>query len=815
MGLALLGIALGVAVVVAVDLANQSASRGFSVSHEALTGRTTHQILPGPGGLPERLYTELRQAGFHRAAPVVEGQVQSKTGATLRIWGRPLAEGAIRPALGGLRAPAALGDWLLRPNAVLLLAADAERQGVAEGGRLPVVVQGQEVGLTVLGLLEPLRAIDREGLRDVLVMDIGAAQELLGKLGRLDRIDLILAQGQADAVAGYLPADAQLVSAADQAAALEQMTAAFQLNLTAFSLLALLVGAFLIYNSMTFSVVQRRPLIGNLRAVGVTRAQIFRLILVEALVLGAVGTALGIGLGILLSELLLELVTRTINDLYFVLAVREPELAPLSLFKGFALGVGATALAALAPAWEATSAPPRAILARASLEQRARGAVPYLAGLGVLLIGLGVLLLAGSEQLVLNFAGLFALILGAALLVPASTLLLTRLLVRPLGAALGLLGRMAARSVRAGLSRTAVAIAALMIAVSAVVGVGVMVDSFRHTFSLWLESTLRADVYVSALRGSPEGLEPELIERLAAVEGVDWYSTTRSVRVAWGEQRVRLRAFDIPPFGESGFRFKEGDPQALWPAFQDAGAALVTEPFAAHHGVELGDRLRLATAEGERDFPVVGIMYDYSTSEGAVVISRRSYERYWDDPGIDSLGIHAEPGVSLSTLREDLQAAAAGAPVSLQLNRELRQASLDVFDQTFTITHVLRLLAMIVAGIGVLSALLALALERGREFAVLRATGFTPRQVGVLVTLQTGVLGLIAGLLAIPLGLAMAAALILVINQRSFGWSMLISVNGGELLQALALALVSALLAGAYPAWRLARSVPAQALREE
>lgn len=819
MGLALLGIALGVAVVVAVDLANQSASRGFALSHEALTGRATHQILAGPGGLPERLYTRLRiEQGLSSAAPVVEGFVVHG-GRTLRVLGvDPLAETGVRPALGGVRGPITLDRWLLQPGGVLLLAADAERLGVAAGQTLTVQAAGHERRLRILGLLEPARPVDREGLRDVLVMDIAAAQELLGKPGRLDRIDLVTTDAEAlRAVRDMLPGDAQLVAARQQAAALEQMTAAFRLNLTAFSLLALVVGGFLIYNSMTFSVVQRRTLIGMLRAVGVTRPQVFRLLLAEALALGVAGTLAGVVLGVVLSQVLLELVTRTINDLYFVLTVREVELAPWSLAKGVALGVGASMLAALAPAYEATRAAPRVALSHVALEQQTRRGLPWLAvgAIALLLIGLG--LLAWAAWLPANFAGLFAVIMAAALAAPLAALGLMRLLTPPLGAALGLLGRMAARSIGAALSRTAVAIAALMIAVSAVIGVGVMVDSFRHTFSLWLDSTLRADIYVSPAGATPSGLDPAVIDALTAVPGVDWHSSARHVNVGWNERPIRLRVFDIPRLGRQAFQFKEGKPDTAWPAFQDEDAVLVTEPFAAHNGVELGDSLMLATRLGQRPFRVVGVLYDYSSSEGAIMMSRGTYSRYWNDPVIDSIGIHAAAGVDVELLRQRLLEVAERMPQPLRIrsNRELREASLQVFDQTFTITHVLRLLAMLVAGVGVLSALLALALERAREFAVLRAIGFTPRQLWVLVTAQTGLVGLAAGVLAIPLGLALAAALVLVINQRSFGWSLLVYVDSGVLLQALLLAVAAALAAGLYPAWRLAAAPPAAALREE
>jgi putative ABC transport system permease protein len=198
------------------------------------------------------------------------------------------------------------------------------------------------------------------------------------------------------------------------------------------------------------------------------------------------------------------------------------------------------------------------------------------------------------------------------------------------------------------------------------------------------------------------------------------------------------------------------------------------------------------------------------------LLRRDIYERYWDDPGASSLGLYVAPNLAVDGVKREMENLARGAKgLSIRSNREIRDASMDVFDRTFAITHVLRLLAIAVAFIGILSALLALQLERTREFAVLRALGFTPRQLAGLVLAQTGFLGLAAGLLALPLGLLLAHALVTVINLRSFGWSMDLTVAPGLLAQAPLLALAAAFLGGLYPAWRAARMKPAEGLREE
>lgn len=817
--LSLLGVALGVAVVVAVDLANQSAGQAFAVSAESLTGRTTHQVLGGPRGIPESWYVELRSRhGVRQAAPVIEGEARpvDQPGRSLRVLGvDPLAEGPFRESVGGLAGEQPLSRLMSRPDQLALLDTDLEQLGLDVGDTLRLELAGREHALTVAASLRPERELDARGLRDVVVMDIGAAQELLGRAGRLDRVDLILdGAAEVERVRGLLPADAQLLEAEARNAALQQMTRAFQLNLTAFSLLALMVGAFLIYNTMTFSVVQRRQLLGLLRAVGVTRGQIFGLVIIEALLIGAVGTLAGLALGVAISHVLLDLVGRTINDLYFMLSISELALSPWSLAKGVLLGMGMTLVAALSPALEATGTPPRAALSRADLESGVRARLPRLAGIGLLLLVAGVLLLVLWGELIAAFAGLFLIILGWALLVPMLMRGLVRGATPLLGRVAGLPGRMAARGVEAGLSRTSIAAAVLMVAVSAVVGVGTMVDSFRYTFAHWLDATLQADVYVT-VPGNGE-LLPEAVETLTGAPGVAYWSSARYGRVGSGDQRHRLRVFHLPDGAEGAFRFQAGDPEAAWSAFRGEDVVFVTEPFAYHQQFAVGDSLPLATPRGERRFRVAAVVYDYSTSEGAVMMSRETYDRLWDDPVVNSVGLYAPPGTDADVLIEQLRERTGGMqPLRFRSNQDLRRLSLQVFDQTFTITQVLRLLAMLVAVVGVLSALMALALERAREYAMLRATGFTPGQIRGLIVGQNMLVGGIAGLLALPLGLVLSAALILVINQRSFGWTMQVRLSAEVLLQAGVLAMLAAVLAGLYPAWRMSRTPPALALREE
>lgn len=827
--LALIGVALGVGVVTAVDLANRSAERAFTIAAETVSGRTTHEIVGAPAGLPETLYRDLKvRWGIEPIAPVVEGVITVaglEGPTTLRLIGiDPFAERGFRNFGERFFRNTDLPSFIVRPATGMLLQSTAARLGVVRGGSLPIQANGVRRTIQLCGYLAPEDEVARQGLDSVLVVDIATAQEILGRLGRLSRIDMIVPEGAAgqqllQRVASHLPPEASVIPASFKAGSLRQLTRAFRLNLTALSLLALIVGMFLIYNTVTFSVVRRRRLIGLLRSIGVTRRQVFALLCGESLLLGVAGSAAGLLFGALLGGQLTRLVTRTINDLYFVVNLGEATLVPAAFLKGALLGVGATLLATIPPALEATAAPPRAVISRAAIEARAARLLPWSVAAGVAVIVAGGAVLVGSSGIAGGFVGLFLLIAGYALLVPAGVVLLSRLARPVMTASFGAIGRLAARGVATALSRTGVATAALVVAVSATIGIGIMVGSFRQTVASWLESWLRADIYVTTVgtgsgRNKPP-LDPDLVRRIPAVPGVAEVSMTRRVTLEGGEAPTELLAIDVPRQTFSGYRFREGRPAAAWPRFSAGEAVIVSEPYASRHGVHAGGNVVLRTARGVRTFPVAGVYYDYGSDSGVVAISRAAYARLWGDTTIDGIGVYAAAGVSVSELVGRLRAAAGAGGVTVISNRGLREASLAVFDRTFAITDVLRLLTVVVAFVGIISALMAIQLERARELAVLRAVGMTPLQAVGLVSAETGLMGITAGLLSLPLGIMQALVLVHVINRRSFGWTMELSVGTSLLVEALMLALIASLLGGLYPAWKMATGRPAGALQED
>ena len=828
LALTVLGVALGVAVVAAMHLAIESARRGFELSNEAVFGRVTHTLEAGPAGLDEALYTRLRLAlPDIAAAPVVSGRVSPEgvSGGLTLLGVDPFAEGPFRrqspaPGRGG-----AIAELLTRPGGVLASPATAARLGVAPGDRLAVRAGGRPRSLVLLGLVEPDSELEAAGLDGVLVADIATAQEVLGRVGRLSRIDLRLRPedaGGGEALAGVralIPDGVQVRDGAARAGVRREMTRAFYLNLHMLSLLALVVGLFIVYNAMTFAVVQRRVLIGTLRAVGVTRREVLAMVIAEAAVLGAAATAVGLPLGIALARHLLGLITRTIDDLYFATAVRDFALAPDALALPALLGVGGAVLAALGPALEATHIPPRAALTASHLEGRARARAPLLAGLGVVAAVAALLCLAsGGRGLEAAYAALFLMVVCATLWTPAATLGASRALegiaAAPGGAA-GTLGAMAVRGLRTGASRNAVAVAALMVALATTVGVAVMVASFRASLQDWLDTTLAADVYVGVPgRDSAAVLPPEVVRGAPRLPGVRAVSASRDVDVSTAFGEVWLKAVSVDGPRYRGLDVVAGGADAAWRALA-GGALLVSEPFAWRHRLAPGASLEIATDSGPRRLPVAGVFRDYGSDRGMLLIGLPAYRQHFRDPGVNGLGLTLADGADAGAVVERLRAL-AGDREALRVRDQawIRDASLTIFDRTFAITRVLQWLATGVACVGVLGALMALALERAREMAVLRAQGLTRRELLLMLEVQTGCMGLLAGLLALPLGSALALVLVHVINRRAFGWSMDFHLPPEVLAHTVLVALVAALLAGLYPAWRMAGTPAAVALRE-
>jgi putative ABC transport system permease protein len=828
LGRALLGLTLGVGTIVAVDIATASARRAFELSLGAVNGAATHEVRGGPKGLEESLYVSLRTQplvrGLHQPqlSPLVSGYV-TIGGRTLELIGiDPLAGAAPGGAGGAADALGSLAEarrWFTEEGALVMGAATAAQLHLSTGAAFPVQVAGAEHAAHLIGTL----AADTPGVDALALTDIAQAQDWLGMPGRLSRIELRLPPGVdgralEEALRARLPPGAELHTTRAVARETFAMTDAFTTNLQAMSLLALLVGTFLIYGAVSFAVLQRRRTLGILRALGATRAELLRLLLGEAALLGVIGAALGVALGAVIGRGLVTLVSRTINDLYFVIAVNAIALPPLALLKALLAGVATALVAALLPALEVTGGAPQLGLARSVVEARVAILARRLLLLALLFAaGAGLTIAGSTRSLLAGFLALFLVLLAVAAATPAGLRVLAGAGARLIGER-STLARLALTDVARSLSRTGVAVAALGMALAAMIGVAVMVESFRGSLREWLLETLRADIYVSApgpTDAPSRPLEPQLLTALLAVPGVSAHSEVRRAVVSSPFGELDLNALRLGPAGGGAFRLTQGEASAAWRAFAD-GALLISEPLAWRLGLQPGASLTLTTPAGERAFEVAGVYREYGNDRGEVLLERGTYERLWHDEAISGLGLYLAPGVDVAATLARLRAVAAPRQgLFIRSNAAIRELSMQIFERTFVITRVLYWLAAGVAAIGLVSALLAWELERARELALLRTLGVTPRGSAALILVQTLFMGAAAFLVAVPAGLLTALVLTRVINRRAFGWQIDLHLGAPQFLNALLLALAAALAAALYPAWRSARAPLAAGLRAE
>jgi putative ABC transport system permease protein len=837
---------------VAIDLANSSASRAFDISTDAIAGKTTHQIVGSANGFNDSIYQELATSGrVVSLTPIVFDYITSP-----QLGNRPFTLLGIDPftdtqfrnyfSADGEVPVDQLSAFLTIPGAILISTGLAERYQLSPCSTLQlnesedfsacsitIQTNGTQQAVYIVGLIEPEDRLAAQALDSIILTDIASAQELLGKVGLLDRIDVILfqepdssklneTQSTEDFLRSYLPEGIRLQRVADTDGTVQEMTEAFRVNLTALSLLALLVGLFLIYNTITFSVVQRRPLFGILRCLGVTRREIFLLVLVEALLVGLIGSTLGVICGIFLGQGAVRLVTQTINDLFFVISVQGVQIPTTSLIKGFLIGVTATILTAVPPGWEAAAVEPRTALFRSGLEEKAHKAVGWVAFFGGILIisGAAILLLIPTNDLVISFGGTFAVIVGFAMLTPLITEQTTRVLSPLLGKIWGALGRIAPRDLSKSVSRISIAIAALMIAVAVTIGVSLMINSFRFTIDTWLGQTLQGDIYISTpgLTTTQPGsaIDPKIVKAVLEQEGVAEIASLRAVTVGSTVGSASLTAIDQPVRNPGLFLSANGTPEQVWKEMQE-GAVIVSEPFASRHQIpEKGGVIQLYSDIGLVAFPVAGIISDYASTQGIIRMEMEIYQKYWNDESISALALFLEPGSDLQEITRRLQVSLAPIQdVFVRPNQELRSEALSIFDRTFAITGAMQILATLVAFVGVLSTMLAIQLEKKRQMGILRSIGLTVRQLWGLVLLQTSIMGTIAGLLAIPTGYVLSLILIHIINRRSFGWTLQTQIDPEPFIVAMLVSVSASLIAGLYPAYKTGKMAAVDALRSD
>jgi putative ABC transport system permease protein len=829
--LSIIGIALGVAVFISVQTAIHTAIESFNASVDHVSGKANFQVTSFGRGFSEKVYLKVKNVpGVNAATPVIQyvTKMDEPIGEPLYLLGidvfsdRPFREYQFyEPYDEGLL-------FLKNRNSIAITEKLANRHGLKKGEKITLIVGSKKVTLTITNLLKmegPAKSLEGNfGL-----IDIASAQEALEKVGLIDRIDLMVDKSIPMVtiereLKKVIPPGVEVRRSDTRSGQIEKMVSAFHLNLTALSFISLIVGMFLIYNAISISIIQRRREIGILRSIGLTRPQVLSLFIGEAAWIGCLGSLVGIGVGLGLAKVMLYMVSRTITALYILVKAEHLLISPSILMAGFGTGVLASVLSSIGPAREASKIAPKEALALGTLETKIKIRLGHfsLIGIGLLILSLILALQKPIDHRpIFGFLAALLIVIGISFLIPSVTTLLNRLLAPFLHFLFGSEGKLASRYLHDSMARTVITIAALMTALSMLISISIMILSFRKTVDLWVEQSINGDVFIFpgsySITGYSALLPLEVSRALPSLPGVKAVDSFRALEVEYQGQPALIASVDGEVFLKMKvIRFTRGNPQAILRQFAAGQAILVTESFSLRHNVKAGDRIKLNTPQGEKEFFVSGVFYDYSSDWGMVLLEKKLFQSLWKDETLHSAGIYLKEGVSQESFKKIIRERYS-KPYRLFVvsHRELRNEVLKIFDQTFAITYALEFIAIIVAVLGIINSLNALIIERQRDIGIVRAVGALRRQIEKTTLIEAGMIGFFSHIFGLLCGFLLSILLIYVINKQSFGWTIQFSIPLRSLIESWLIVMFTSIGAGFIPARRAAKMNMVESLRME
>jgi putative ABC transport system permease protein len=828
--LTVIGIALGVGVILAINLANGAALHQFREGVDIVAGKANLEIRAvNAPDIDERQISKLaalRREGV-RYAPVIDqiGIIRSPSSPEIvQVLGVDMFGDADFRSMSLTPVPSdeKLGDLaIFDRNRIYAGEKLAKHYSLKVGETFPLVLSDKEQNTVVAGILEfsgPGKAFGG----NIVAMDISAAQDAFGMQGRLSRIDLIVPEDSLplckQKIADMMPPGVVVDAPQRRSEQIEKMVRAFQYNLAALSLIAVVVGMFVIYNTMSIAVIRRRPEIGTMRVLGLPRSTIFALFLSEAVFLGSVGSLLGIGLGIAGANFALKAVSRTVQSLYVDQPPAELVIDPVAVGIAFAGGLFMTAVAALAPALEASTVSAAEASRRGAYETRVRGSLAFLGAFG---LALGLVAFICGKQPAVNGFPLFGYgsaalsVFAVAFLMPVILRWFLKMLAAVLQKCGANLPRLAALSLYGTLGRTSVAVSSLMVGIAMMVSLAVMIGSFRETVIAWTHQSLVADLFIEpvARRYSNRAgaLSHDVVEKIRKVPGVSDVDAFVEFPIEYEGEPTNLGAGEMDVMARKGnLMFLDGEKSSVvLERMRAEHGAVVTESFAMRHNLRKGDRIKLSTPRGEITYPVEGIYYDYVSDRGYVIIDRDEFARHYDDRYSTTVAVWTDPNLDVEGVRANIyKAIGTDSLLNIRTNKELKKSVLRVFDNTFAITYALHAIAITVAILGVMNALFALTLEMRRDFGILKYLGTSAGHLRRIVLSQAAILGVCGAVSGLVVGMGLSMLLIDVINKQSFGWTIQFAVPTDFLLQSFLLIVACSVLSGLLPA-QVAASTPA------
>ena len=840
-----LGVSLGIAVVIAIQLTNASSVRGFETALETVAGKTAIEIIGTGAGVEEDLLPQLSWLGEYGViSPVIESNAALVIGdprslsrrqmEAVKILGidilrdQPFREYQLleierRGEVEGTRDfnTQQFLEILTSPQTVVITEKLAARRNYPLGSPIKLMIGDRVLDFVVRGILKnegPARVLDG----NFIMMDIAAAQLAFDRLGRVDRIDVLLPEGadldrELAAIAARLPTGLSAQRPSRRSQQVETMLAAFHANLTALSWIALIVGLFLVYNTVTISVVARRQEIGTLRALGLTRNKVLMLFLGEAAALAVAGIAIGLGIARLLADAAVTMTASTVSTLYIAAVSAPPEMNISHLWTAIAIGLPLSLIAAAIPALEASRVPPTAAMrGHDTLDMRVRFN-PVALVMAIVFLGAAFALSQLppiGRRPVFGYMASFALVIGGAFMVPAIMYGLAKISRLFLRRRLGVEGLLAHANLTSAIPRLSISVAALAVSLSMMVAIAVMIGSFRDTVVYWVGQTLKADLFIGpGIRptvGSEQTVSEDVIEALGKHPQVAGLDRFRNVDLVYDGNLAVLGAGSYDVVLEHGGLLFKSPANARDEVLRSIGedAVIISEPFANRYNKRDGDIINIPTPNGVLPFRVVAVYFDYASDRGVVVMDRGTFRKYFGELPPTGVAAYLKPGADPEKVRtEMLDSIDEGHRAFIMSNATLRREILEVFDSTFAITYALELIAIAVAMLGVAGTLLTLVLERRRELSLLRLSGADRKQVTRMVIIEAALIGAISQGIGLAVGFGLSLVLIYVINVQSFGWTIQFHLPLAFLVQATIAVIIATSIAGIYPARRAAQLV--------
>lgn len=835
--LTILGISLGVAMLIGVVLVNRSILRSFAETLDDISGKTDLEVTAAASFEESRLDEVRAVPGLGHATPVVQETALLRhpdvPGERLLIIGVDFLgqddEHFRRYDSTEMKAIKDDPIAFLNSSTNLIVSRKlANRFGLKLKDTLPIQTPTGVQPFQIWGFIEE-EGVGRAFGGSVAVMYYQAMQVAFERGTRIDRIDIAAAPGQDVAALGAALEKAlgpgfEAKRPERRNSQVAQLTAGLSLALTMGSLVALLVGMFLIYNTMSISVVQRKRELGILRALGTTKRQILVLFTLEGFLLGCVGSAIGVLLGILLARVMLGGVADTVGEIYLQVAVTDVHVDPLLAAAGFVLGVLGAVASAFIPAREATRVSPVETLRTGSHPPSAprRGfTVADLGALALLGAASGLRLLPAIDgQPYGAFTATVLVLLGVALFVPRIVGVVHRVLRRPLEAALGVEARLANDNVPRDLRRASITAGALMVGVSLTVAMGSFLYSLKESTTTWVGQTVPADIFItsganfSGVKNTP--MSDAISPQLAAIPGVREVDRIRVMSIVYRDRPIKLLSAGLATFAKhSHMTFLQGNLEEALPRLLK-DEVMVSENLARRFDLKVGDPIELNSPTGLRSYRLAAVILDYTSDQGTVIMDRGTMIRDWGDAQVDTYELYLDDAVAPETVKRAVEEKFGDAlNLFVLTNKEFKAELERLLDQTFSIMDALELVAMIIAVLGVVNALLATVIDRIRELGVMRAIGMLRRQVRRMVMLEAGILGVSAVLAGLLAGLALGWILVNDVFLAQSGWYIDMQVPVRHVLQSAALVVVVSTLAGWYPARQAARLNVSDALEYE